>query len=130
MMAEEEPVSADAVRAELSRMLASPHFDASERNRGFLKHVVEEVLAGRADRIKAYTIATEVFGRDPKFDPQLDSIVRIEAGRLRRAIERYHLTDGRASRGYARWRRSGVMQACGTVRRERHRPKQAPPPPS
>jgi TolB-like protein len=98
MTGEEQPVSPDAVRAELTRMLASPHFDASERNRGFLKHVVEEALAGHAERIKAYTIATEVFGRDPKFDPQLDSIVRIEAGRLRRSIERYYLTDGRESR--------------------------------
>ena len=94
---EEQAVPADAVRAELSRILGSRHFDASERNRGFLTYVVEESLAERADRIKAYNIATEVFGRDPKFDPQLDSIVRIEAGRLRRSLERYYLTSGRTS---------------------------------
>jgi len=76
MMQEEQAVSTAAVRAELSRILASPRFDASERNRGFLAYVVEEALAGRTGRIKAYAIATEVFGRDPKFDPQLDSIVR------------------------------------------------------
>jgi adenylate cyclase len=98
MVREEQVVSTDVVRAELARILGSPHFDASERNRRFLVHVVEEVLAGRTERIKAYTIATEVFGRDPKFDPQLDSIVRIEAGRLRRSLERYYLTDGRTSR--------------------------------
>ena len=96
-------------------MLASLHFDASERNRGFLRHVVEEALAGHADRIKAYTIATEVFGRDPKFDPQLDSIVRIEAGRLRRAIERYYLTDGRASRVRIEIPRGGYVPVFGTV---------------
>jgi adenylate cyclase len=94
----EQAVSTGAVRAELARILGSPRFDASERNRHFLAHVVEEALAGRSERIKAYTIATEVFGRDPRFDPQLDSIVRIEAGRLRRSLERYYLTDGRASR--------------------------------
>ena len=94
---EEQAVSAGAVRAELARILASPHFDASERNRHFLSHVVEEALAGRTNRVKAYAIATEVFGRDPKFDPQLDSIVRIEAGRLRRSLERYYLTGGRTS---------------------------------
>ncbi|MBL8583796.1 MAG: hypothetical protein JNL61_16425, partial [Rhizobiaceae bacterium] len=49
---------------------------------------------GRADRIKAYTIATSVFGRDVSFDPHVDSIVRIEAGRLRRTLERYYLTGG------------------------------------
>lgn len=97
MTSETRAVSAGSVRAELARILASPRFDASERNRHFLSYVVEETLAGRADRIKAYTIATEVFGRDPTFDPQLDSIVRIEAGRLRRALERYYLTDGRAN---------------------------------
>ena len=94
---EEQAVPADAVRAELGRILASSHFDASERNRRFLTFVVEEALAGRTDRIKAYPIATEVFGRDPEFDPQLDSIVRIEAGRLRRSLERYYLTDGRSN---------------------------------
>jgi adenylate cyclase len=94
---EAESVSDDAVRAELGRILASPGFDASERNRRFLAHVVEEALAGRADRIKAFSIATSVFGRDERFDPQVDSIVRIEAGRLRRSLERYYLTDGRTS---------------------------------
>jgi TolB-like protein len=97
MVQGEQAVSTEAVRAELSRILESPRFDASERNRGFLTFVVEEALTGRTDRIKAYAIATEVFGRDPTFDPQLDSIVRIEAGRLRRSLERYYLTDGRSS---------------------------------
>lgn len=94
MAREESVVPAAAVRAELQRILKSPHFDASERNRRFLEHVVEEALAGRAERIKAYVIATTVFGRDESFDPQLDSIVRIEAGRLRRSLERYYLTAG------------------------------------
>ena len=84
----------DAVRAQLHRILASAGFDASRRNRLFLEYVVEETLEGRAGRIKAYSIATSVFGRDAGFDPQLDSIVRIEAGRLRRSLERYYLTAG------------------------------------
>ena len=95
-MAEVVPsLGPDAIRAALDRVLASADFDASERNRNFLRHVVEETLAGRAERIKAYNIATTVFGRDDRFDPQLDSIVRIEAGRLRRSLERYYLTSGR-----------------------------------
>jgi hypothetical protein len=61
----------------------------------FLAYVVEESLAGRADRIKAYSIATTVFGRDASFDPQSDPIVRVEAGHLRRALERYYLGAGR-----------------------------------
>lgn len=54
-----------------------------------------EALAGRAERIKAYSIATEVFGRDASFDPQSDPIVRVEAGHLRRALEQYYVGAGR-----------------------------------
>jgi adenylate cyclase len=86
----------DAIRAELQRVLNSPQFDASERNRRFLVYAVEETLAGRAGRIKAYNVATEVFGRDVNFDPQLDPVVRMEARRLRRSLERFYLIDGPA----------------------------------
>ncbi|HEY6630510.1 MAG TPA: hypothetical protein VIZ90_03570, partial [Rhizobiaceae bacterium] len=84
------------IRAELNRVLSSPQFDSSERNRRFLEYVVEETLAGRADRIKAYNVATTVFGRDDSFDPQLDPVVRMEARRLRRALERLYLVEGDA----------------------------------
>jgi adenylate cyclase len=87
-------IAPEAIIAELERILASEDFDASDRNRRFLRHVVEETLGGRADRIKAYSIATSVFGRDQSFDPQNDPIIRIEAGRLRRSLEHYYLTAG------------------------------------
>ncbi|MDW6021022.1 hypothetical protein SAZ10_04515 [Mesorhizobium sp. BAC0120] len=92
-----ESRSSDEIRAEVRRVLGSSEFDASERNRRFLEYVVEETLAGRAGRIKAYNIATEVFGRDVNFDPQLDPVVRMEARRLRRSLERFYLTDGKNS---------------------------------
>ena len=88
----------DEIRRQLARVVGSPEFDASERNRRFLEHVVEESLAGRADRIKAYSVATSVFERDETFDPQIDPIVRIEARRLRQSLERYYLTAGREDR--------------------------------
>ncbi len=84
----------EQVRAELNRVLNSAHFDASERNRRFLGYVVEETLMGRGERIKAYTIATIVFGRDDSFDPTLDPVVRMEARRLRRSLERFYLFEG------------------------------------
>jgi TolB-like protein/Tfp pilus assembly protein PilF len=56
--------------------------------------VVEEKLAGRGAKIKGYSIALNVLNRDESFDPQIDPIVRIEAGRLRRALERYYLVSG------------------------------------
>ncbi len=87
-------VEPEAVRAQVARILASADFDASERNRRFLSYVVEQTLAGRGDRIKAYGIAVAVFDRDDSFDPQSDPIVRIEASRLRRSLERYYLLAG------------------------------------
>jgi len=86
------------IREEMSRILHSADFDASERNRRFLEYVVEETLAGRGGRIKAYTIATTVFGRDAGFDAATDPIVRIEARRLRRSLERFYLKEGRGDR--------------------------------
>ena len=93
--AHERALDEDAIRAQLDRVLSSDHFDASERNRRFLRYVVEECLAGRSQQIKAYCIAVSVFNREPSFDPQSDPIVRLEAGRLRRSLEHYYLTAGR-----------------------------------
>lgn len=90
----EHELPIEACRAQLALILDSMDFDATGRERRFLSHVVEEALSGRGDRIKAYSIAVEVFGRGEAFDPQTDPIVRIEAGHLRRALERYYLTAG------------------------------------
>ncbi|WP_244543182.1 adenylate cyclase [Bosea sp. CRIB-10] len=87
------PSEAD-VRAQLARILGNVEFSVPERLRHFLSYVVEQALAGHADRIKAYSIAVEVFGRGVNFDIQNDPVVRIEAGRLRRALERYYLVVG------------------------------------
>ncbi len=84
----------DEIRAQLARILASPEFHATDRMRDFLRFVVEEKLAGRSHRLKGYTIAMEVFGRGEDFDATHDPIVRIQAGRLRRALERYYLVGG------------------------------------
>jgi TolB-like protein len=88
-------MNAASVREELARILASPHFDVSARNRRFLEFIVEETLAGRANRLKGVTIANDVFGRDATIDPQHDPVVRIEAAKLRRSLERYYLLAGR-----------------------------------
>ncbi len=78
------------------RISESAAFKHSERRQNFLRYIVEEALAGRADRLKGYVIATEVFGRPASFDPQIDPIVRIEAGRLRDKLHEYYATEGRA----------------------------------
>lgn len=88
--------STNEIQLCLGRILESPKFKSSSRLGDFLAYIVEETLEGRPDRIKAYAIGIEVFGRDETFDPQVDPVVRIEAGRLRRDIEHYYLSTGRA----------------------------------
>jgi adenylate cyclase len=84
-----------AVRQQLGKILSSPEFQRSPMMRGFFHFIVEKTLAGQAQEIKGYTVATQVLGRRADFDAGKDPIVRILAGRLRRALERYYLTKGR-----------------------------------
>ncbi|ANK92066.1 MULTISPECIES: hypothetical protein [Rhizobium] len=81
------------ITTQLERVISSPEFPGVGRAAAFLRYVVSETLAGRGNRIKAYSIAVEVFGRDAGFT-QDDPVVRIEAGRLRRSLERYYLVAG------------------------------------
>ena len=67
------------VRAQLKRILSSAEFNVPDRLRRFLLYIVNETLSGRSDRIKAYSVAVEVFGRDARLDIQSDPVVRIEA---------------------------------------------------
>lgn len=86
--------SARSVRRQLEKILASPDFDASGRSRELLGFIVEEALAGREENLSQAAIATAVFRRKDDFDPLTDPIVRIQAGRLRRSLERYYLLAG------------------------------------
>jgi len=86
-----------ATRKELARIIASEPFTRSARMRDFLVYVVEETLQGRGDRIKAFSIAQDVFGKDESFDPQRDTIIRVEAGRLRRRLAAWYAGPGRES---------------------------------
>ncbi len=85
-----------AIREQLSTILASAFFAHAERLGRFLKFVVEETLDGRADRLNQYLIAIDVFDRDETFDPAIDAIVRVEAGRLRSKLLEYYDELGRA----------------------------------
>ncbi|MGI9412151.1 MAG: hypothetical protein ACR2PM_00675, partial [Hyphomicrobiales bacterium] len=89
-------IPADAIWAEFHSITGSPPFVSSHRLIRFLQFVIEEALADRASRLKEYTIALEVFDQSETFNPQTNTIVRVHAGRLRRRLERYYLTDGSA----------------------------------
>lgn len=82
------------IRAELSRILASPDFAASGQLTRFLQYIVDTSLAGHADRIKERTVAIHALDRDADFDPRLDPSVRMLGGKLRRALERFYAGAG------------------------------------
>ena len=86
---------ADAVRAQLDLILASPGFVNADRLSRFLRFVVERTLAGEGDQLKEYLLGTEVFDRTSDYDPRLDSIVRVEARRLRAKLAEYYEGPGR-----------------------------------
>ena len=85
----------DAVRAQLERILASPGFANAGRLSRFLRFVVERTLDGEGDQLKEYRLGTEVFDRPADYDPRIDSIVRVEARRLRAKLAEYYEGPGR-----------------------------------
>lgn len=86
------------VRDQLERMLASQPFAASPRLRTFLRYVIDRALAGEAGQLKEYTIGADVFERGADYDPRIDSIVRVEAGRLRAKLDEYYEGEGTGDR--------------------------------
>ena len=90
-------VPAGDVRAEVDRILASKGFANAGRLSRLLRYVVEKTLANETDQLKEYAVGVEVFERDDKYDPRLDSIVRVEAGRLRSRLDEYYNGEGASS---------------------------------
>jgi TolB-like protein len=92
---EEEGISEEAVREELSRILESSMFIQSDRLSRFLRFTIEATLAGEAEMLKEYLIGTEVYDRKPPYHPNMDSIVRSEARRLRNKLKEYYESVGK-----------------------------------
>ena len=77
-------------KEELERVLRSGNFPRAPLQGKLLRFICQEYFAGRVDRIKEYTLATEVLGRSPDFDQNQDAIVRVEAHRLRKNLKEYY----------------------------------------
>ena len=86
--------SAEQVRSQLEKILASLGFQRNERLSKFLRLVVEQHLQGKAVELKESLLGIEVFGRRPGFDPRRDSVVRTEAARLRARLSQYYAGEG------------------------------------
>lgn len=80
---------------QLEKVLHSRTLQNSENLKAFLRFVVEKTLADEGAQLKEYTIATEVFGRKSDYDPRIDSVVRVQAGRLRTKLQEYYTVEGK-----------------------------------
>ena len=89
--------SPEAVRQQLQAILDSRPFVTATRARRFLTYIVEETLTGRTDAIKELVLGIEVCDRPGDFDPKVDTIVRVEAGKLRKRLEEYYAGQGVAA---------------------------------
>jgi hypothetical protein len=78
------------VREQLECVLASPHFRNSKRYPALLRHVVEHALSGDAAGLKERNLGTDVFGREPNYDPAADPVVRVSASEIRKRLAQYY----------------------------------------
>ena len=83
---------------QLDRLLSSRILQGSESLRAFLRFVVTKAVDNQDASLKEYTIATEVFGRSNNYDSRSDSVVRVQAGRLRSKLQEYYATEGKHDR--------------------------------
>jgi TolB-like protein/Tfp pilus assembly protein PilF len=87
--------SAQAIRQAVDRIAGSVTFGRSEGAKRFLRYVVEKSLTEQSAAIKEYAIALEVFQR-ATYDPKVDSLVRVEASKLRGLLRKYYEGEGAA----------------------------------
>jgi hypothetical protein len=83
-------------RAELGAVLRSPVFARSPALSHLLTYLCEKTFAGETDQIKEYSVALDVFDRQDSFDQDTDSIVRVQANRLRKRLTEYYAGEGAA----------------------------------
>jgi TolB-like protein len=92
------PTEIEQIRRQLTCILASSVFAHSYRQSRFLSYIVQATLAGGADRLNQRVIGIEVFDRPESFDPVVDSVVRVGAGRLRFKLREYYEELGKSDR--------------------------------
>jgi hypothetical protein len=93
-----ETIDLEAQRAELDAVLHSEQFMRAPTLANLLSYLCEKSFAGEAYQIKEYSVGVEVFHRGSSFDQDSDSIVRVEANRLRKRLAAYYAGDGASHR--------------------------------
>jgi len=99
-MSEDIGRNLEKAREEFDAVMASAIFDRAPNLGILLRYVCGKYLEGKADEVKEYNIAVEAFGRPPDFDKRRDSIVRVEAHRLRKRLQQYYEQEDGANHEY------------------------------
>jgi len=89
-------VASSAVHTYLEKILSSKEFVHSDSLRRFLSYTVEKTIVGDPGSLKESLLGTTLFGRGDAFDPRLDPIVRVQAGKLHTRLQHYYENDGRS----------------------------------
>lgn len=89
-------VDRTAAQTALERVLTSKAFAPSAQSCAFLRYVAMETLAGRADRLNERSVGRNALGRPELFDGRQDSLVRVQATRVRKALTSYYQGEGAA----------------------------------
>jgi hypothetical protein len=79
---------------QVEKLANSSVLHGSESLRKLLRYLARHAIEHPGIPLKEYQIATEEFGRPPEFDPAVDSMVRVQAGRLRAKLAEYYASEG------------------------------------
>jgi len=91
-LSDEEPDEILVERA-LEEICNSDTFDGAPKRRQLLWYLVQAFLDKK--KVDETSVAVEIYGRDPKeFNPKLDSIARVERGKLQKQLAKYFATEG------------------------------------
>lgn len=82
------------VKNQLESLLASPQFKLAGQQKKFLQFIVLKTLEGNNRQLKQYTIAVEGLGFADNFDPDVNPVIRINAGRIRKKLDKYYADEG------------------------------------
>ena len=81
-------------KLELEAILSSGIFSRAPSLGHLLAYICSKYFEGAGDELKEYNIAVEALGRPAGFDQKKDSIVRVEAHRLRKRLREYYAAEG------------------------------------
>ncbi len=95
MLGDENSIPSELLQNQIDRILRSDEFRHSEVLVHLLQYLAEKSASGAADNLKEYTVAIEALGKPPSYDPQTNSVVRIQAGRLRQKLTEYYRAEGK-----------------------------------